>query len=91
MDKLERHLEVEINRTWEACIKNSGVYSSDQERPRRQELGEWAIDVEMAHSLLKVRTWSQERGQDGERNLQILRTYLRIEALRIHVYGNIQN
>lgn len=88
---MERHLEVEINRTWEECIKNSGVYPSDQERPRRQELGEWAINVEMAHSLLKMRTWSQERGQDGERNLHIFRMYLRIAALRIHLYGNIQN
>lgn len=82
---MERRLEVEISRTWEECIKNSGVYPSDQERPRRQELGEWAINVEMAHSLLKMRTWSQERGQDGERNLHIFRMYLRIAALRIRI------
>lgn len=36
MDKLERHLGVEIKRIWEECVKNSavyisGVYEKDQE------------------------------------------------------------
>lgn len=64
MDKLERHLGVEIKRTWEECVKNSavyisGVYEKDQENENRVETLNLKVPkgCQCGNVLLKMRIW----------------------------------
>lgn len=65
MDSWRGFLGVEINRTWEEYVKNSGVYFCLRET-KRIKIREVKtlnlrcqrdVNVEMSHSLLKMRTW----------------------------------